>query len=196
MRMPRFYAAVMAFACAGAGLAAITAEAGPASAATLQIVCNGTAHTTYSPPLTNTPQTTTVSGQDTGGNAPGTLNPPCVNAANPGLTYFVATFSSSVPDLSCALTQPLTGSFGTEVFTWNDGSKSTWQWTTALVQTNEQGQLVGTFTGPVTKGRYQGGFITEVSIEVAGGLCLSGGVSQENGDIVWTWQVPGSSSAS
>ncbi|WP_146616624.1 hypothetical protein [Kitasatospora sp. SolWspMP-SS2h] len=125
---------------AAAMLGALTAA--PAHAAPLDATCTGTDTTTYTPGLTNTPRTVTISGR---------ISLSCLSPSRPAITGATITGGGTAPDLTCAvLEQP---SSGTSTIAWSDGSRSTYTYTTALGP-GAAGTQVLTLTGTITSGTF------------------------------------------
>ncbi|MEU0150455.1 hypothetical protein [Micromonospora fulviviridis] len=150
----------------------------PASASTLiSVSCTGTNVINYSPGLTNTPQTVTITGQDTG--------VACVDLARP-LTplSFIAPFSGTFTTSCTAL---LAGGTGAQTFQWNTGETSNWNWTLRFSNT-ANGQLVAIADGPVTSGLYAGAQVRQVITETTGDqtACFTPeGMTQNGGPSNW-----------
>ncbi|MFD9141683.1 hypothetical protein ACFVY7_12860 [[Kitasatospora] papulosa] len=85
----------------------------------------------------------------------------CVST-DPGASTGIYTEHASVP-LAC--TQLLAGGTGSRVFTWQDGTTSTFDFTRAVNAVN--GQLVNTFTGSITQGKFAGRSATQVVTALA-----------------------------
>ncbi|MGV9314181.1 hypothetical protein ACWDR0_18670 [Streptomyces sp. NPDC003691] len=128
----------------------VAAPAAPvaASASPALVTCVGSTTVAFSPGLTNTEQTVSVSGQDTANL--------CVSLTHPQLTSFVAPFSGTATQ-SC--TSLFAGGSGTETLHWNNGTTSTWEYTNSF--SNVNGTKVGTSTGPITSGTLAGAEVTQ-----------------------------------
>ncbi|RKF24784.1 hypothetical protein D7I43_24610 [Micromonospora globbae] len=168
----------LSIASAAALLLGFLAVAQPASASTLiSVTCTGTNVINYSPGLTNTPQTVTISGQDTA--------VACVDLARP-LTQlsFVAPFSGTFTTSCTAL---LAGGTGTQTFHWNTGETSNWNWTLRFSNT-VNGQLLAIADGPITSGLYAGAQVRQVITETTGDqtACFTPeGMTQNGGPSNW-----------
>lgn len=150
----------------------------PASASTLiWVTCTGTNVINYSPGLTNTPQTVTISGQD---EALG-----CVDLARPFTPLrFVAPFSGT---FSTSCTALLAGGTGTQTFQWNTGETSNWDWTLRFSNT-VNGQLFAIADGPITSGLYAGANVRQVITEITEDLLACStpeGMTQNGGPSNW-----------
>ncbi|MGV9314563.1 hypothetical protein ACWDR0_20610 [Streptomyces sp. NPDC003691] len=144
----RFPAAACALAMALAVVAAASAAPVAASASPALVTCTGSTTVAFSPGLTDTEQTVSVSGQDTA-----VL---CLSLTHPQLTSFVAPFSGTATQ-SC--TSLFAGGSGTETLHWNNGTTSTWEYTNSF--SNVNGTKVGTSTGPITSGTLAGTEVTQ-----------------------------------
>ncbi|MFD3851451.1 hypothetical protein ACFWVB_37075 [Streptomyces microflavus] len=148
MNMSRHAARIAALgaACALGSLGLSPASAAPSSAL---VECTGQSVSQYSPPLTNTPQATTIVNQGRLGLAasPGL----CVGA---GTTVLSAQYDETInnPSQSCN-TPPSTGS-GTRIFTWDNGQTSSFAYTSTLTVIN--GTSASVRTGTITAGRFSG----------------------------------------
>lgn len=159
---------------AALAVAAVLLPATPASAAPFQVVCGGSQTTTYSPGLTNTPQTVQRSGTN--------IHTPCVSTLPP-LTFSGSTSFTSTASLSClSLTAANTG---TDLITWSTGRTSTFAYNRTV--TVVQGQTVVTLTGSITAGDFTGATavetITSVNLDLAAcstpqGITSTYGVSE------------------
>ncbi|MGW4806892.1 hypothetical protein [Kitasatospora sp. NPDC004272] len=133
-------------AAAALGTAALACAllTGPAHAAPLDATCTGTDTTTYTPGLTNTPQSVTVSG---------TIHLTCLSLSHPAITAGTISGGGTAPNLTCAvLEQPSSGS---STVAWNDGTHSAYTYSTALGPGAAGTQLL-TLTGTVTSGTFNG----------------------------------------
>lgn len=84
---------------------------------------------------------------------------------------------------------PIQSGSGTETLTWNDGTTSTWNWS-STVATNAAGQLVGTYDGEIVAGRYAGASLNNIVIEPNTDVtaCFaSPGLTQTIGTATWTF---------
>ncbi|MFC5152594.1 hypothetical protein [Streptomyces amakusaensis] len=129
-------------------VAAAPAAPAAASASPALVTCAGSTTVAFSPGLTNTERTVSVSGQDTANL--------CVSPTHPQLTGFVAPFSGTATQ-SC--TSLFAGGSGTETLHWSDGTTSTWAYTNSF--SNVNGTKVGTSTGPITSGTLAGAEVTQ-----------------------------------
>ncbi|EWC60846.1 hypothetical protein UO65_3776 [Actinokineospora spheciospongiae] len=147
----RTAAAVLpAAACTSALL--VLGSSTPASAGVLDVTCAPPSSevVNFSPPLTMTPQTVTVSTTTQYG--------PCVSLSNPALTSGARTNSSSAPGQTCL--ELLTNGPTTFTVTWNTGQTST-------ISANRTSTVVGaalvtTHTGTVTAGLFAGSTAVQV----------------------------------
>ncbi|MFH8755946.1 hypothetical protein [Streptomyces atroolivaceus] len=128
---------------------ALLAGAGPVSArenGLLDATCTtpSSSSTTYSPPLTNTPQLSTTSSSWQLG--------PCVSASVPGLTSGSHSDTGTLRSRSCL--ELLSSGAVTLVFNWNTGATSTMSLnrTTTVVGA----VMIVTMTGTVTSGLFAG----------------------------------------
>jgi hypothetical protein len=159
-------------------LVAAAAAATPAAATTLiSVTCTGSNVINYSPGLTNTPQTVTISGQDSA--------TACVDLSQPlQQLSFVAPFSGTFTSSCTAL---LAGGTGTQTFQWNTGETSLWHWTMRFSNT-VNGQLLAIADGPISSGRYAGAQVRQVITETTGELtaCFTpAGMTQNGGPSNW-----------
>lgn len=143
----RTVAALAALLAATASAAIIAPSA--ASAGTALVTCTGQETVSWSPPLTNAPQDTTV-----------TIDGALGALADPGTCVSVGTSVSSVsyqevfafPSDSCTtagINLP-----GSRVFTWDNGQTSTFTFSASIV--NGVGTEIVTLTGSITAGRFNG----------------------------------------
>jgi hypothetical protein len=171
MRLSRL---VHAFAAA---VVACSLSAVPAHAATVEQVCVGTEVTTFSPPLTLTPQqvSITVSG----------IYPTCTNAGAVTATY-AETFSLTA---SC-LTLFDSGS-ALRTFTWG-GTVAPSQFQYNVTSSAAAGQVVVTNTGVITSGGFApAGAVQVITLVTPNVLqCLAGGVPSVTGPTTLTVQRP------
>jgi hypothetical protein len=172
-------ALTLAVAFAPAAHAASAAHSHPRPLTLVAVVCTGTDTTNYKPGLLTTSQTVDTYGTDTGSGCLG------VDQVT-GLDSFTASFTGQYT-ASCIA--PIQSGSGTEVLTWNDGTTSTWSWS-STVATNEAGQLVGTYDGPITTGRYAGANLNNTDVEPDTDVtaCLAApGLTQTTGIATWTF---------
>lgn len=142
-----------------ASLMVLSPGAGPAGAATL-LSCTGTESVTYSPPVTATPQSTTI---DVNGNLP-----VCLLGGGITSVRYQENITNTVSCLNL-----LGSGTGTRVFTYNDNSTSTFGYNKTV--TTVGGNNIITFTGTILAGRYAGATAEEVITQVAlNPLCLGG----------------------
>ncbi|WP_327072264.1 hypothetical protein OG196_01620 [Kitasatospora purpeofusca] len=154
-----------------------TAFAAPDSL--VSVVCTGSDTTNYSPGLRTTSQTVSTYGTDEGHGCTGL-------GRISGLTSFSASFTGQYT-ASCL--SPIQSGSGTETLTWNDGSTSTWQWSSS-VATNSAGQLVGTYNGPITSGAYAGTNLNNTDVEPntnVAACTAAPGLTQTTGTATWTF---------
>jgi hypothetical protein len=169
----RMLAALAALLAAIASAAVIAPS--DASAGTDLVTCTGQETVSWSPPLTNTPQDTTV-----------TIEGMLGALGNPGSCVSVGTSVSSVsyrevfsfPNDSCTtagINLP-----GSRVFTWDNGQSSTFTFTASIV--NGVGTEIVTLTGTITAGRFDGDPAVE-TIEVPQldpALCAGSGITSNS----------------
>ncbi|MFD5560813.1 hypothetical protein [Kitasatospora griseola] len=140
-------------ATAALAAAALFAPAAPAHADVIQVVCGGSQTTTYTPGLTNTPQTVQRSGTN--------IHTPCVSTLPP-FSFSGSTSFTSTTTLSClSLTEANTG---TDVIAWTTGRTSTFAYNRTV--TIVQGQTVVTLTGSITAGDFAGATAVETITSV------------------------------
>ncbi|WP_030398118.1 hypothetical protein [Kitasatospora purpeofusca] len=160
--------------------AAVPSAAAPARTTTLvAVVCVGSDTTNYDPGLRTFSQTVDTYGTDEGHSCTGV-------GRISGLNSFTASFTGHYT-ASCV--SPIQAGSGTEVLTWNDGTTSTWSWS-STVATNSAGQLVGTYDGPITAGRYSGANLNNTDVEPNTNVtaCFSApGLTQTTGTATWTF---------
>lgn len=161
-------------------VAAVPASATPARTTTLvAVVCVGSDTTNYDPGLRDFSQTVDTYGTDEGHSCTGL-------GKISGLNSFTASFTGHYT-ASCI--SPIQSGSGTEVLTWNDSTTSTWSWS-STVATNSAGQLVGTYDGLITAGRYAGANLNNTDIEPNTNVtaCFSSpGLTQTTGTATWTF---------
>ncbi|MER6241498.1 hypothetical protein ABT185_36650 [Streptomyces clavifer] len=169
LRQAARWLAVAVLTVAGASVAA------PAHAAD-STTCTGTTQLSYTPGLTLTPQTVTVSETDS--------VPTCIST-DPSITSVITSpYSFPVPNASCNNVQLDPGNV--LVIHWNNGQSSTVSGLT-YVTTVTAGITQTTGTGTVTAGRFTGavGVLTWVYALVNPLLCLTpGGLTGQNGTIL------------
>lgn len=141
----RSWLALASALAAGVSLAAVQAPG--ASAANL-VECSGSNITTFSPGLRLTPQTVTLSYQESLSS--------CPVSSEPGLT---ATATASFPHTAGCLNLDL-GTSGSKTFHWSTGETSTFEFT--IVGTTLLGQVIVTDTGTITAGKFAGSAAVEV----------------------------------
>ncbi|ACU37733.1 hypothetical protein [Actinosynnema mirum] len=137
------------------------AQAAPGDASCLL----GTGVTTYTPPISLTPASTTID-ED--------LNLSCTSVPDPAVTS-AQIDNTETATLSCLLTIP--GSLsGTLFVVWNTNEVSFFEYTRTTVTVG--GQQVSTFTGLITAGKFDGAsatlVVTAVSLDVISCLLGSG----------------------
>ena len=146
--LPRLACAVL-LALALAALASSSA-----TAAVRQLSCAGTQSSNFSPGLTNTPATTTVSYR--------AILAPCVSLTDPTVT--AGTYSGSfVRVASC--TSLLSSPAGRRTLNWTNGRSSVFEFTSTA--TYAAGQLVTTLTGAITSGAFAGSTAIQTLTAVA-----------------------------
>ncbi|MFY1825513.1 hypothetical protein ACN47A_06345 [Myxococcus fulvus] len=123
--------------------------ASPSRAEAVLLTCPGTLQATYSPGMTNTPRTIATSVSGTFG--------PCAGVR---LTLLSASLSGGgTGQLSC-----LAGSTqSTSTLTWNDGTTSIVS-VSILVSVRPLGEVVVTYSGTVSSGRFQGADVLMVLV--------------------------------
>lgn len=148
----------------------------PTAYAASSTTCTGTAHVTYDPGLTLTPQTVTLHESD---------SIPSCTSTDPTITSVITQpYSYSIPGASCNDVALDPGSV--LVIHWNNGQSSTVSNLT-YVTTVTGGITQTTGTGTVTAGEFTGdiGVITWAFVLVNPLLCLQpGGLTTQNGTIV------------
>ncbi|WP_237101967.1 hypothetical protein [Nonomuraea sp. MG754425] len=171
--MKKILAALSALVLSGA--AAVAAPA-PAAAVVALVNCTGTTAVEFSPALTNTAQTVSVSGQDEA-----TL---CVSLTHPALTGFLGPFSGTATQ-SC--TTFFGSGSGTETLYWTNGTTSTWNYTNGF--TNANGTKIGTSTGVISSGTLAGASVTQTitfaNLDLT--ACSTTGLSEISGLDTWTF---------
>ncbi|WP_306750076.1 hypothetical protein [Saccharothrix yanglingensis] len=130
----------------------VLGPAGTASAGVLDVTCTppSSQSTTFTPPLTVTPQNTVVSVTGQYG--------PCVSLSNPAITSGSRTYIGQEPGRSCL--DLLDSGPATFTITWNTGQTST-------VSANSTSTIVGaavvvTVTGTVTSGLFVGSSVVQI----------------------------------
>ncbi|MGW2277816.1 hypothetical protein [Streptomyces sp. NPDC001770] len=142
-----------------AALAALTAAlpfmspSGAVADTALATCALGSTTTTYNPGVRNQSATVQVDVQG--------LLGVCIST-DPGATSGTYSEHAIVP-LAC--TQLLSGGAGSRVFTWQDGTTSTFGFTRVVNAVN--GQLVNTFSGSITQGKFAGHSATQVVAALA-----------------------------
>ncbi|MDF0374382.1 hypothetical protein OM788_004291 [Streptomyces sp. KA12] len=156
-------------------VAAPPAQAAPARAGALvDVVCTGNETSTYTPPLTNTPQPTTVQSSE---------NYSCTSLLT-GVSSGTSTTTIS-GSYSCVISlQPFSA---TSTYHWNTGQTSTAEYDVTLVRAANNTTVV-TAVGTVTAGLGQGAAFTNVIVKPALNLtaCASGGLAQLTGPATLT----------
>ena len=168
-RSSRRRAALVA-ACATAVL--LLAVLGASAQAASLAVCTGADTGHYSPAMTLTSQTGTVTYTDT---FSCTSNDPGAATGSTGGT-FTGTYS-------CTTQQSPAGSSGTATFTWADSTTSTFSYTDVNGALLVGGSYIDTLTGTMTTGKFAGATVTEViaSPTLSVLQCLTTGVSDLTG---------------
>lgn len=134
--------ALLAVAATPAAHAASTASASAsqARASLIDATCTGSENVSFSPGITNSPRDVTISES---------LSMSCVLPLFAGVS---SSRTSAVPAVTCSnLLQPSTTS---STLTWNNGTTSTFSYTTQIV--SESGQSVLLRIGTITAGRFVG----------------------------------------
>lgn len=108
----------MALAVVAAAVGMVGASPVPAEAAINQVSCLGTEGTTFSPGITNTPQTITITVTN--------IEAPCLSLSDLSLRSGYAKSTRVVPGLTC-LTLLAGGGEDSMKFTWNTGNTSTFK---------------------------------------------------------------------
>lgn len=150
------------------------AAATSASALT-QVTCNGVNSLTYSPAVTNTPQTVTLTAQTTFGL--------CVSLTHPSIVSGTVAANNVTTTISC---NQLVGTASpTFTITWNTGQTSTLTGNTYVDKVD--GQPVVILLGSITSGLFAGATVTEQTV-LTGDLtaCLGPGLSATSGPAVLT----------
>ncbi|MFC4117336.1 hypothetical protein [Nonomuraea zeae] len=152
-------------------VAALNVSVPPAHAAA-STTCTGTSAVTYSPPLTNTPQTVSYSESDTYSSCTST---------DPTLTAGTSSTNITLPGASCVGG----GVFPPSAYTisWNNGQSSTMSMT--FTDVIVAGIETVTGVGTVTSGQFTGGTATIVWVYTVPNplLCLSTGITGQNGTV-------------
>lgn len=128
--------------------------AAPAQAVPVVVTCTGTQTTTFSPGLTNTPQTVVRAGQN--------IHSPCISTQLPFTMSGLVTFTST-STLSC--TSLTTANTGTDIIAWSTGRTSTFDYNRTV--TTAGGQTVVTLTGSITAGDFTGAAAVETIVSPA-----------------------------
>ncbi|MBB5868491.1 hypothetical protein F4553_001870 [Allocatelliglobosispora scoriae] len=158
-------------------LGAVGLPAAPAAASPTLVTCVGTDTAHYTPGLTHTTQTVTVTGQNAAS---------CTSLTHPNLRSvadpYAATFPSSCENLT-------TNASGTDQLYWNGvpAQSSTWNYTLNVVTVD--GTLLSTFSGPITAGVLAGSTLTIVTAEPTIDLLACGhpaGLIDVGGPSSWT----------
>ena len=132
-----------------AAMAAIPALAGTA------VLCTGTVEVTFSPPLTNTAQSTLISVTES--------HNPCTHVPAGGLPFLMSAHSSAQVSRMSSCSSLLTGGPGSSLVQWSNGDTSTYNWNASASFIN--GNILVLRTGTVTSGRYAGESTSETLIE-------------------------------
>ena len=155
---------------------AVLVPASPASASSAIVACTGTDHVTFSPPVTSTPTSTTLTVLST--YTCTTIGSPTVNSATISITLpFPIT-------LDCdEVLSGLNGSTGPLGVTWDTGSSVA---TVSAANVNIQGTVqIATNTGTVTSGLFTGGtFQQEATLsntDISTGCLSEEGLSEIDG---------------
>jgi hypothetical protein len=121
----------------------IAALASPAQALT-QVRCLGSSNVSYSPPISDTPQTTTATGI--------TVFAPCVSLTDPDVSSGAIPSATVTRTFSCLAL--LAGGPGAQPIVWNTGDTSVFSFT-SMTQV-VRGELVVVQTGNISAGRFRG----------------------------------------
>jgi hypothetical protein len=156
-------------------LAVVAGATAPGANALTQVTCNGVNALTYSPAVTNTPQTVTLTAQTTFGT--------CVSLTHPSIVSGTVPANAVTTTSSC--NQLLGTASPTFTITWNTGQTSTLTGTTYTDKVD--GQPVVILLGSVSGGLFAGATITEQTV-LTGDLtgCLGPGLSATSGPAVLT----------
>jgi hypothetical protein len=149
--------------------------AAPGASALAQVTCNGVNSLTYSPAVTATPQTVTLTAQTTFGT--------CVSLTHPSIVSGTVPANSVTTTSSC--NQLLGTASPTFTITWNTGQTST---LTANTYTDKvDGQPVVILLGSITSGLFAGATVTEQTV-LTGDLtaCLGPGLTATSGPAILT----------
>jgi hypothetical protein len=152
----------------------IGGAAAPGAGALTQVTCNGLNSVTYSPAVTNTPGTTTISSSSTFA--------PCLSLTNPSIV--AGAIASTVTTTASCTT--LLGSFSaTNVITWNTGQTSTLVGNAYTERVD--GQPVVLVLGSIVSGLFRGATVTQQTV-LTGDLsgCLGSGLTGTSGPAVLT----------
>lgn len=145
IRLQRFVSKCLALAIALLALPlGLMPQSGHAQTPALALQCAGTSTTTYSPGLTNTTQSTTVTASDN-------LSV-CTQLSLPPVILSGTAQAQFVRNESCVIL--LSGGPGSSVIKWSTGDSSTFNWTSTITEVN--GNFVVVQTGTITSGRYSG----------------------------------------
>lgn len=136
-------AALLAAAISMVGFVGISPQRAGA-AAVGQMTCTGQENTTFSPGLTNTPQTVTITVNNSEN---------CLSLTNGGFRTGTATSTRTIPGISC-LTLLAGGNPDEMTYHWSNGLQSTFGFTPTVNFVG--GSPVVTQTGSITAGEFNG----------------------------------------
>ena len=148
------------------------------------VVCEGTESASYSPPLTNTPQTVQITST--------TSYNPCLVTGVSGITSGTVAAQFVRDNFSCQAL--LNGGPGKGIINWSNAQSSTFSFTATNV--GENGLLVATLVGNISAGLFQGqtaiGVITLTNLSEADFLtaCSGSGVPALSGTSTLTITPP------
>ncbi len=119
------------------------------------VQCTGTVDVTFSPPLTNTPQSTLITVSE--------VHNPCLHIPVGGLPFLLSASSSAQVSRVISCTTLQSGGPGTSLVQWANGDTSTINWTATVNYIS--GNIVVLRSGTVASGRYAGETTAETLIE-------------------------------
>ncbi|RZU49457.1 hypothetical protein EV385_1207 [Krasilnikovia cinnamomea] len=172
-RYPRLLATAVA---AVASVAFVALAAAPAAAAAGDLVCTVSKTVTFSPGVTFTPTSQTVTFSVSYSGCTSTTGAPVTSSGFSGQTTETRSCASLPPPQSA-----------TKTLVWDDSSTSTIEYTTTGVDTG--GQTIYTRSGTVTAGRFTGDSFVEVTSQNSFDAlaCLTTGVTSQTGTGVVTF---------
>lgn len=149
----------------------VLVAAAPAHSAVTAISCTGWDHATFSPGLTNTLRSTTVTNDED-------LN--VIDAFSPTGSCLAVGSAATAGELDVAVVAPVSCTqiislTGTHTIDWNDGQSSTIPYTATIVRGNST--TVITLTGTVSSGEFSGDSVvqTYTALNTAFAACSSPG---------------------